>query len=270
MDGHPSDQLTGKSTQWHTVSIVIGPNPRYLADFTANLLPKPAQRPIGVVKWSANQGKRKSEYRMAFANAFRQRLPCTGISAFRMSSTEDQICRIANLFYIENAANIERVRDKKGRESCRFHFAKGETPTYVDIENNRGAVVLWMARVIHYMTTEFIERKYGPVSKMRLHSDWLVRDDPGPPHNAPAATVFATIVDRITASKVEIRLSKTRGDSRELLADNIAGWANNYATSHATSPSNLTRAFHELVDQSLTNACFEWAVFDAHIQIVTA
>src|SRR5712692_3642389 len=218
MDGQPSDQLTGVPDRWHTVSIVIGSNPQYLADFTARLLPKPTQRPMGVAKWSdpAIRGKRRDAYKMAFTQAFRQRLPDTGISVFSMSSTEDQICRIANIFYLENAAIIEQMQDKKGRQSCRFHFGQRENGVHVDIENKRGAVLLWMARVIHYLTTEVIEQKYGTVPKLILHSDWIARDDPGPPPTAPGSTILATVVQQITEYKVEIRLSKNRGDTREL------------------------------------------------------
>lgn len=266
MDSQPSDSLTGRGGEWHSLAIVVSGSMQEMMLATNALVPRTASD-ARFLKWadSAKRGKRKEKSRLEFIDNYFKYKNDHNILTFIVSSTEYQISRLARIRMIENSNIFGEKIGAAGRKfiEIRSNVNPGDS---IIISLARFAKIIWFAEIINMVfVRDLFSRFTVKPDNIIIHSDWLAEDSYQTTPPAIGASLLNFLISGMQAPSIKVNLSKDPSHQYEILADWFAGWGNTFVSMPFLKQS-ISRRFNKAMQEPLPNGKLEWIQFNVNIQ----
>jgi len=252
MDSQPQEWLLNRAEALHTLCFCCFRDSKHARTWIHRLVPR--NRNGAFLKWS-NGGPKKRVHRRrtSFMDVMDQHFDELDFLVHCISSTEGQISKFANSFYLQNLKNITQRVDAKGRNCLVFQVS---TNDQIQLPVLQAAKLLWIFFCVKYM-----KEQHGLDGF--IYSDWFACDS----YFTPQKAIGVSMVNFLLASvgiglQVSISEDPKRSEA-DLLSDWLCGWCN---VAKSSAPNHeFARRFEALLQRNPNK--FEAVHFDCNVRV---
>ena len=193
-----------------------------------------------LTKWSeGGKASLKRKRRLQFIEAINRNYEDIDFSVHCISSTEGEISRFAQMFYLDNLEKITQELDDKNGNCLVFKISETKT---VKVPVLRAAILIWIYYVVKYMKDEKQLTGF-------IYSDWLSGDRPEMKKDKALGVGLINFL--LKATGIDLRLSialDPKNEEPTLLSDWFSGWSN--SSKNGSIDEYIKEAFDQVVERS--------------------
>jgi hypothetical protein len=252
IDSQPQEWLLNNAKALHTICFCCFRDATHARTWIHALVPRNQNGDF--LKWSTGGPKdRVHRRRRRFMDVLDRRFDEMDFLVHCITSTEGQISRFVNAFYLQNLKNITQRLDAKGRNCLVFQVS---TNDQIQLPVLQAAKLLWI-----YFCVKYMKEQHG--LEGFIHSDWFACDS----YLAPQKALGVSMVNFLLSSSgigLQVSISKDPKQSEaDLLSDWLSGWCN-FARSSALD-HEFAKRFEALLQRNPNK--FAAVHFDCNVRV---